>query len=90
MAILSFNFTGWCRADIAKVFDVSIGKEIDVSQMPAQELADKLNKGVYSINFADTYAEAVKVENEICDFTSTEDDDEVEDAKAMYPLNKGE
>ena len=76
MAILSFNFTGWCRADITKVLDVSSGKEIDVSQMPAQELADKLEKGELTINFVDVYAEAAAVENEICDFTSTEEDDE--------------
>jgi hypothetical protein len=76
MAILSFNFTGWCRADITKAFDIANEKHIDVSQMPAQELADKLEKGELTINFVDVYAEAAEVENEICDFTSAEDDDE--------------
>ena len=90
MAILTFNFTGWCRSNITKAFDIANGKYIDVSQMPAQELADKIEKGELTINFVDVYAEAEEVENEMCDFTSTEDDDEVEDAKAMYPLNKGE
>lgn len=79
MAILSFNFTGWCRSNITKAFDIANEKHIDVSQMPAQELADKLNKDVFRIHFADTYAEAARVENEICDFTSAEDEDEDED-----------
>jgi hypothetical protein len=79
MAILSFNFTGWCRSNITKAFDIANEKHIDVSQMPAQELADKIEKGELTISFVDVYAEAEEVGNEMCDFTSAEDEDEDED-----------
>jgi hypothetical protein len=74
MAILSFNFTGWCRADITKAFDIKSACIIDVSNMPAKELADRLNKGKLAINFVDVYADAGSVENEIDGFIPVDDD----------------
>lgn len=74
MAIISFNFSGWCRADIKTAFDLNALKSVDVSAMPAKELADKLNNGDLSISFADVYAEAGKVENDISRYTAGEDD----------------
>jgi len=74
MAILSFNFTGWCRADITKAFDIKNDCIIDVSNMPAKELADQLNKGKLAINFVDVYANAGSVENEIDGFIPVDDD----------------
>jgi len=76
MAILSFNFTGWCRADITKAFDKYGKEEVDVSNMPAKELADKLNKGELLINFASVYADQSNGENEINEFTPVDDDNE--------------
>jgi len=74
MAIISFNFSGWCRADIKTAFDLKELKSVDVSDMPAKELADKLNNGELSISFADVYAEAGKVENDISGYAAEEDD----------------
>ncbi len=76
MAILSFNFTGWCRADITEVFDGE--KAIDVSNMSASELAAKLNDGTYVIHFTDVYTNAGSVENEIDAFTPVGDDNDFE------------
>lgn len=74
MPIMSFNFTGWCRADITTVFDGE--NDIDVSNMPASELAKKLNNGTYTIPFAQVYADAATVENDITDYTPWSDDNE--------------
>ncbi len=74
MAIISFNFTGWCRADITKAFDIKSACIIDVSNMPAKELADRLNKGELAINFVDVYVDAGSVENEIDSFIPVDDD----------------
>jgi hypothetical protein len=71
MPIMSFEFSGWCRADITTVFDGE--KDIDVSNMPASELAKKLNDGTYVIPFADVYSNAGSVENEINGFVSLDD-----------------
>jgi len=78
MAILSFNFTGWCRADITKAFDIKSACIIDVSNMPAKELADRLNKGKLAINFVDVYADAGSVENEIDGFIPVDDGNDVD------------
>jgi hypothetical protein len=92
MAILSFNFTGWCRADITKALDIKSDCMIDVSNMPAQELAYRLNKGELAINFVDVYVDQSNGENEINGFTPFDDDDaddgETLDDKSFYP-NKG-
>jgi hypothetical protein len=79
MAIISFDFSGWCRADITKAFDMDNRKEVDVSNMPAKELVDKLNKGELTINFASVYADQSNGENEITGFTPVEDDDDDND-----------
>jgi hypothetical protein len=78
MAILSFNFTGWCRADITKALDIKSDCMIDVSNMPPQELAYRLNKGELAINFVDVYVDAGSVENEIDEFTPVGDDNDFE------------
>ena len=88
MAIISFNFTGWCRADITNAVDIKNGCIIDVSNMPAKELADKLNKGELVINFVDVYADAGSVENEINEFTPVVDDDDAGETLDDLP-NKG-
>ena len=75
MAIISFNFSGWCRADIKTAFNLNELKSVDVSDMPAKELADKLNKGELSISFADVYAEAASVDNDISGYAAEEEDD---------------
>jgi hypothetical protein len=79
MAILSFNFSGWCRADITKAFDITKGKDIDVSKMSAEELADKLNNGELAINFTDVYEDAGSVENAVTDFTPVEEGDDIQE-----------
>ena len=84
MAIISFDFSGWCRVDITEALDED-GKEVDVSNMPAKELADKLNKGELLINFARAYADRSNGENEINGFTPVcdgggGDDDDLEDS----------
>jgi hypothetical protein len=79
MAIISFDFSGWCRADITKAFDKYGKEEVDVSNMPANELADKLNKGELLINFASVYADQSNGENQITGFTPVEDEEQEDD-----------
>ena len=70
MPILSFDFTGWCRSNIETVFDTKTLKDVDVSEMPANELVEKLNSGDYTLYFADVYADAARCDNTIDNFNA--------------------
>lgn len=73
--IISFNFSGWCRGEVTEVFDTLQLKTISVENLSAKKLEEGLNNGRYSVNFADFYSEAGKVENEITGYVIEEDEE---------------
>ncbi len=69
MPNISFSFTGWISAArVTKVLVVKSMLEIDVSDVDANELADKLNSGEWAISLSDHLDDNRSSEVEMFDF----------------------
>ena len=70
MPQIDLCFQGYLRgANVTKATDAD-GKEVDVSQMDAKELAAKLDKGVLFISLGEHLYESRKNEIEMFDFAA--------------------
>lgn len=57
---LTFNFTGYIRnIDLRTVMDLETGGEINVDNVSAEEVMDKMNSGVWALSFRDCVAGGV-------------------------------
>ena len=74
--IVSFEFSGSCKGKVTTVYDILNVKTIPVDTLTANELQKGLRNGRYSIAFADFYADADSVENEMTGYEVHDEDDE--------------
>ena len=69
MPDISFSFTGWVSAArVTKVLVIKSILEIDVSDVNANELADKLNSGEWAISLSEHLDDNRSSEVGLCDF----------------------
>jgi|3_EtaG_2_1085321.scaffolds.fasta_scaffold00329_27 hypothetical protein len=69
MPNITFTFSGWVRDEINTAHDI-YGKDVDVSKMPAAELAEKLEEGDLFISLGDHIYSSMKNEVELSDFAA--------------------
>jgi hypothetical protein len=72
--IVSFEFSGCCKGKVTTVYDILNIRTIPADTLTQDELQEGLRNGRYSIAFADFYADADSVENEITGY-EVEDED---------------
>jgi len=68
MPKIDFCFSGWVRGCTVSVATDAEGKDVDVSQMDASELVDKLHNGELFISLADNLHNGKEEEIEIFDY----------------------
>lgn len=74
MPNISFTFSGHINnAPIKEALDIATMRNIDVSQMTAEELLAKINEGELAISFSDAYSDG-DANIEMGDFSSSEID----------------
>ncbi|MFA5234738.1 MAG: hypothetical protein WC390_10095 [Sulfurimonas sp.] len=69
MPRISFGFYGWVRgANITTVYDIKLGKDVDVSDVPGKTVVENLENGTWSISLTDSLSDNVSSEVEIFDY----------------------
>lgn len=68
MPTIGFCFQGWVRIDLNTVQEVETGDNIDISNMSAKELAEKLKSGIYSIDLVESLRDCDDSNVELHDF----------------------
>lgn len=71
---ISFSFRGWVSAaDVDRVTVTSTMKEIDVTDVDAHDIAEKLNSGEWMLSLGDHLYDNRRAEIEIFDFEAAVD-----------------
>ena len=69
---ISLSFQGWSRGvELTECWDLAAGKKVNLAGVTADELASKVNHGVWSIALSDCLGQSTKDEIEITDVTAS-------------------